>query len=83
LFLFAILCGACSLFHSTMYIAISSYLETNKTSVLFFDRFLQAGITFLVSLFVYIILDSMDRLFSTQETWTSDSKDLNSHLGDV
>lgn len=83
LFLFAVLCGACSLFYSVIYIAISSYLETNKTSFLFFDRVLQAGVTFLVSLAVYSALDMIDRLFATQETWTSDAKDLNSHLGDT
>jgi hypothetical protein len=83
LFLFAILCGACSLFYSVLYIAISSYLETNKTSFLFVDRILQAGITFLVSLIVYSALDALDRLFATQETWAADAKDLNSHLGDI
>lgn len=62
---------------------MSSYLETNKTSFLFFDRILQAGITFLVSLIVYTALDALDRLFATQETWAADAKDLNSHLGDV
>ncbi len=83
LFLFSILCGASSLFYSVIYITISYSLEPNKTSFLFFDRILQAGITFMISLVVYSILDSLDRLFTTQEIWSSDSKDLNSHLGDL
>lgn len=83
LFLFSILCGACSLFYSVLYITISSSIEPNRTSLLFFDRILQAGITFLVSLVVYSVLDHLDRLFTTQEIWTTESKDLNSHLGDL
>lgn len=83
LFLFSVLCGTCSLFYSALYIVLSSSLEPNQTSILFFDRILQAGITFLTSLLIYSVLDKVDRLFATQEAWTTESKNLNSHLGEL
>lgn len=87
LFLFSVLCAAASLFYSTFYILLSYSLEKKMTSFLFFDRILEAGVTFLVSSAVYLILDYLNRRLLTAETWSSKNTDihahLNSHLGDV
>ncbi len=84
LFLFAVLAASASLFYSGFYILISTYLEQNMTSVFFFQRLLEAGMTFLASSVVYLILDFIDLRLSTSETWSSsDTKNLNTHLSEL
>lgn len=83
LFLFSVLCAAASLFYSVFYIFLSYFLEQKMTSFLFFNRLLEAGMTFLASSLVYLFLNFIDRFLTTQEAWSPVSKDLNSHLGDL
>jgi hypothetical protein len=72
LFLFSVLSGAASLFYSSLYLILSSSLELKMTSVLFFDRLLQAGITFLLSSVVYFILDGLHKYFDTTDDWSKE-----------
>ncbi len=87
LFLFSVLCAAASVFYSTFYILLSYSLEKKMTPFLLIDRILEAGITFLVSSIIYLILDFFNRRLITAETWTSKNTDihanLNSHLGEL
>lgn len=83
LFLFSVLCGASSLFYSVLYVSISSSVETNATSVLFLDRVLQVGLTFLVSAPIYFVLHTIDHFFKTTETWSSDSQGISVSKGEL
>jgi hypothetical protein len=83
LFLFSVLCAASSLYYSGIYILCSTILESKITSFLIFHRVLEAGMTFLASGIIYLLLDLFDRFFATDESWSPATPNLNSHLDDI
>jgi hypothetical protein len=68
---FASLCTFGSLLFSSIYIMISSVLETNPTRFFLLHRITEAGLTFLISIPLYFVYSYIEGMFTVTVKWNS------------
>lgn len=76
LYMFSIMCTISYLFYSLIYISVSYWLEQTPTSLYVLIRFLEMGLTFLLSSSIYLLLNKVDTYFRDTEIWTAQQTSL-------
>jgi hypothetical protein len=70
---FATLSAFSSFLFSSIYILISSVLETNPTHVFFLHRLTECGLTFIFSIPLYFVYSFIEEIFSNTQKWNNAS----------
>jgi hypothetical protein len=70
---FATLSAFSSFLFSTIYIVISSILETNSTTTFYLHRLTESGLTFIFSIPLYFLYCFIEDFFSPKQKWNHTS----------